>query len=787
MFVLTLLLAGCQTIINGFDVQQPSVETTEITLYELPTTKITFFVETPAEITPGQEVMIEFLDELTGLAVAPDRRLMERIDLTHFTLTTDVIGNSVIKYRYFRRGENPSLEYNYLNKPVRYRFIFANHLSEVRDQITGWNNFSDSEQFGVIEGQILDKVSNQPVAGILVSCGGDQYISTADGYFRFGRIRPGYNTLSAISMDGKYLPFQQEAIVADNSLTPAQFLMQPADFSEVTFVLDASNFSAPNNAIRIIGNLSQTGNTFSDLGGQQSVLAILAPSMDAKGEGKYQAKIYLPIGMIFSYKYSLGDGLWNSERMADGSFYSRNILINDKVEIIQDEITNWYQPDSASVNFVLEIPQNTPTNDLISIQFNPFEWSPPIPMWKNGDNQYRYILFSPQDLLGEISYRYCRNDKCDNTIFISNNASPSSSGSFHSDPGIQLHNDKIEYWVDLQPSETPTIVLSTEPSSRPVEFSSGFEIQADYEPGSKTFIHNGFGAISQSGANTLLITPSWQLMMNSPAVIKQVPGKNPSVSEINEIISRAKEQQMLVSLFPRILSDQNASDISLDSVDQDLWNETIQRYYIHFATIASQNNAESLIVDGKYLEWSNDKFINELLAKIRIAYQQKVIIAVNYADLSEYSEDLVSQFDGIYLLLECPLFDGITLDVNSASEKVSQILDQDIYPIAAKNNKQLIIGVNFPSIDSSGSVCYKTSKEVSEAQTENPFLSDAPANLQSQTDIYNAIFSSIVTRDWISGVISRGYSLASARTDNSSSVHGKPASDILWYWYTKLN
>jgi hypothetical protein len=786
MFVLSLFLVGCQNVINEPEGQLSSVEGTKNSLQELPTTKVTFFVETPTEIASDQEVMIEFLDELTGLAVAPDRRSMERVDSTHFTLTTDLIESSIIKYRYYRKSETPSLEYSYLNKPVRYRFIFTHNLSEVRDQITGWNDSSGPDQFGVIEGQILDKFSNQPVAGILVSCGGDQYVSTAVGYFRFEKIRPGYNTLSAISMDGKYLPFQQEAVVANNSLTPAQFFLQPANLSEVTFLLDTHTVSISSNAIRIIADLYQTGNTFSDQGGEQSVLANLSPTMNALGDGKYQAKINLPAGVVFSYKYTLGDGLWNSERTADGNFYSRKILVSDKEKTIQDEFTGWNQPDSASVNFILETPQNTPANDLVSIQFNPFEWSPPIPMWKSGTNQYRFVLFSPQDLLGEIKYRYCRNNKCDNIQFFSNNEQLSQTGSFHSEPGAQLKNDIVGNWSDWQPSETPTIVLSTEPISRSVEFISGFEAQPDHEPGTKPLIYNGLDTISQSGANTLLITPTWHFITDSPVVIKQVPGKNPAISEITEIVSQIEERHLLVSLFPRILSDQNVTDISIGSINQNQWNEIIQRFYIHFATIASQNNAESLTVDGKYLDWSNELFVNELLTKIRMAYQGKVTIAANYLDLRTYPEDLLSQFDGIYLLLGCPLFNDISSDVNKESEKVSQILDQDIYPIAAKINKPLIIGVDFASVDSSGSVCYRTSTEISETQTENPYLTDVPVNLQTQADIYNAIFSSIVTRDWISGFISRGYSLSSARTDNSSSVHGKPASDVLWYWYTKL-
>jgi hypothetical protein len=68
-------------------------------------------------------------------------------------------------------------------------------------------------------------------------------------------------------------------------------------------------------------------------------------------------------------------------------------------------------------------------------------------------------------------------------------------------------------------------------------------------------------------------------------------------------------------------------------------------------------------------------------------------------------------------------------------------------------------------------------------------MSDIPAikvDLHEQVDVYNAIFSVVNTRNWINGVVSRRFYLPVALQDKSASLNGKPALDVLWYWFPKL-
>ena len=48
------------------------------------------------------------------------------------------------------------------------------------------------------------------------------------------------------------------------------------------------------------------------------------------------------------------------------------------------------------------------------------------------------------------------------------------------------------------------------------------------------------------------------------------------------------------------------------------------------------------------------------------------------------------------------------------------------------------------------------------------------------------MLNAINTRPWVGGIISRGYYPPAMLQDKSASVHGKPAADLLWYWFPRL-
>ena len=68
---------------------------------------------------------LELLDEVTGLALNPQRYAMTAENPTTYSLKLSVSVGSVLKYRYIQEGKQTAIEYNSIGKQVRYRLYNA--------------------------------------------------------------------------------------------------------------------------------------------------------------------------------------------------------------------------------------------------------------------------------------------------------------------------------------------------------------------------------------------------------------------------------------------------------------------------------------------------------------------------------------------------------------------------------------------------------------------------------------------------------------------------------------
>ncbi len=59
-------------------------------------------------------------------------------------------------------------------------------------------------------------------------------------------------------------------------------------------------------------------------------------------------------------------------------------------------------------------------------------------------------------------------------------------------------------------------------------------------------------------------------------------------------------------------------------------------------------------------------------------------------------------------------------------------------------------------------------------------------DLQTQVDCYQQALSAANSRDWISGFISTGYYPTVMLRDSSTTIYGKPASELLGLWYPEM-
>ena len=120
--------------------------------------------------------------------------------------------------------------------------------------------------------------------------------------------------------------------------------------------------------------------------------------------------------------------------------------------------------------------------------------------------------------------------------------------------------------------------------------------------------------------------------------------------------------------------------------------------------------------------------------------------------------------------------------------------DEEIQSFQEQVGKPVVLAVSYASADGATTACLPDPLNESLDGCLDPGLLERPnadippiaLDLDEQARAYNALLVAMNERDWISGFISRGYYPPAALQDKSPSVHGKPASQTLEYWFPQL-
>ncbi len=442
-----LLSAGClpQNLLPKNEPVTPSPSTVEVqTAMNTPRAEITFRVKIPAQTPAGAKVIFSVLDEVTGLPYNTTSYQMLADGDGQYKIQLPFTLGAVVNYCYELDG-NPRIgEYTAGNEPVRYRLAVVPGPETIEDVVSAWKEMPFSGEVGQFQGIVSDAQGSASVAGAIVIAGGVRAITASDGAFTIPGLPEGTHNVVVIATDGHFQPFQQGATVMAGKITDAKIQVVRAPTVNVTFSVSVPKENVVGLPVRMAGNLESLGNTFSDLSGGVSVQASRTPLLTQKADGKYELTLHLPVGTDLRYKYTLGDGFWNSELTTDGKFNLRELVVPDHDTTIQDVIETWRSPNLAPVTFDIQAPESA--GELVSIQFSPFVWMEPMPMWAMGGNRWVYILYSPQHLLGQVKYRFCHGDKCEGAETASG-----SEPSFTPSSNPQTIQKTIAAWQALAP------------------------------------------------------------------------------------------------------------------------------------------------------------------------------------------------------------------------------------------------------------------------------------------------------------------------------------------------
>lgn len=815
MFIFVFFCTACE--INVIPMTTPAAENAEPTAEAAVLTsqnqaELTFQVQVPGDTSEDDRVYLSIMDEVTGLALNAQNSPMEFVDGQHYVYRMSFPVGSVIKYRYIRQGENSfAQEHISDGRPVRYRLFYVNGPATVQDVVTRWTDTSYSGVSGRIIGQVTDQASNQPLAGLLVAAGGAQTLTTSNGSFLLEGLPPGTHNLVVYSLDGSYRTFQQGATVAADSTTPTPIQVSAAPLVKVVFVVSLPENTLPAVPIRIAGNLLQLGNTFSDLSGGISTLASRMPTLTTLPDERYSISLTMPAGADIRYLYTMGDGMWNTELTTEGKPNIRQLIVPEESKIVEDSVEAWVPAESAPITFDLTVPENTPSDDYISIQFHPiYGWTEPIPMWRLGKNRWAYILNSPQHLIGNLSYRFCRNDQCGSADDSATMGASSTGFIVASSSTPQTITDAITSWAWINDPIEPIQVDTTNIKARG-NFIAGIEFLSSHHPSWTSLITTTLKDVSESNSNWVVIDPSWTATRNNPAVFETVTGQDPLWSDTNSEIAVIRNQGFNVAIFPAVKTNTDWSSWWMEAPRNyswwQVWFEHYHNFIIHYADLASQSNAQALILGGEWLEPALPKGLladgtssgipddveirwRNLIEEVRTHYNGPIFWALSYDQIVKNPPPFLDKVDAIYLLWSVHLSDNTNATVPELQTEIIRLIDNGLLPLQAIYRKPLVIGIAYPSADGAVKGCVTDSVgnclSFDVLSRPNSDIADIPIDLQEQVDIYIAMLGAINQRAWISGIISRDYYPPAQLQDKSNSIHGKPVEDVLANWFPVL-
>ena len=569
----------------------------------MPMAQVTFIAILPEPLADGETLALAILDEITGLALNASLYPMQPRDPQTYAVSLPFSLSSIIKYRYVRRTNVQLQEDTGTDVAVRYRLYQVNGPGETRDMIASWIDKTYTGATGSIEGEVYAE-GGGPLANIMVTAGGVQTITDSAGRFDLEGLPPGTHNLVAYALDGTYQTFQQGASVLENLNTPVKIYLKSAPLVNVTFNISVPSNTLPGAPVRLGGNLFQLGNTFADLRGGLSAVADRMPIMTAMPDGRYSISLNLPTGADIRYKYTLGDGFWNAEHKTTSEFNVRQLIVPAEDTVINDYVETWQAGSSAPILFEAEVPANTPVGDIIYIQYNPYGWTEPVPMWPIGNNRWVYKLYSPLSILGSFGYRYCRAGQCGSADDTATMGDSSRGRPVTTSLAPQDIKDTVNGWAWLENTQ-PSNLVGVPVTPRQNAFVAGVELQPTQHPNWVTSIPQAMQNIKALGANMVILTPTWTYGKASPLVMAPVPGKDSFWNDTYRMVTQGRALNMSVAIFPTPRFATNVDDFWASAPKTSDWWQTWFDHYrafvLNYADLAAQSGAQTLILGGDWL------------------------------------------------------------------------------------------------------------------------------------------------------------------------------------------
>jgi hypothetical protein len=744
---------------------------------------------------------LEIVDTVTGVDYNSYQTAMEPSGDGRFSTRLPLPLGSLIRYRYRSMGDPSAYEATAPGQTLRYRVAYVAAPMQLQDQVAVWEGGVYGDPTGRILGQVVEKTTGRPISEMIVTASGIQTFSDGEGKFRIEGLLPGLTNLVAYHPSGSYAVFQQGAMIAPGATTPALLEMDPAAPVTLSFQLTvpAGTPSTP----RIVGNVLPLADIFASAEGGLELSAARAPELVRVDGEHFIFLTQLYAGTDLRYKYTLGDGLWNAERSSAGSFVTRQLIVPETDFVINDTVAAWGSGGEATT-IHLQVPPSTPEDDAIGIQFNPFTWFEPLPMVSGSAGGWNLELLGPVDFPQPIRYRYCRNLICSagEAGDPDRSLDPSRGGAI---------DDEIGAWEWWDGQSVQPDVIAPEIQARP-GMELGIELVPAYSPTWPRYGNVTMERARSVGSNVVVMTSAWELTgTRSIPRIEFDPNRAPYESDLLQLSRAARSNGLGVILRPELHSGSRTQQQWWESGARDpnwwaVFYSELRSFLLSQAVLAERVEAEKLVLTGTQLHpsvaggtlpsgdpsgapFESVQHWEEILAAMRAIYSGAIAYEVELTDKVGAKPPFLEQIDEVHVYWHAPLAQANGETVPVLELEAERLVDQVLLP-SLPQEMPVVLSMEYPSSEGALRACPPAEdggclpSELLDivALTASPALSADPL---AQAQAYNAVLLAAHDQPRILGFLSRRF-MPLALQDLSASVYGKPAADVLWYWYPRL-
>ena len=151
------------------------------------------------------------------------------------------------------------------------------------------------------------------------------------------------------------------------------------------------------------------------------------------------------------------------------------------------------------------------------------------------------------------------------------------------------------------------------------------------------------------------------------------------------------------------------------------------------------------------IRWRN------LISEVRLRYPGKLLWVIPAEDVRN-APDFLDSVDNLVVQVSLARGMQTTLDAASLEAEYSQWLDYTVWPVQIILGKPIVMSASFPS----------------------------DPDMLSQMNAYQALLGASSTRTWIEGMIAADFYPPTGLQGPGTSVNGKPALELLGYWFPRL-